>query len=303
MLQASFSDDDPAARVGYVEEEIVREMREIAPSARGAFLEALAQRFPDWGGSAERPREPIPTPAPSAPAAPPPKPASPEALVAQLSAIAASLPEETRQHFSQRLQQAGLVVTVTNTPGDRDEVPPELQKKLSLDPSQPLDRQRTLKLVAVLVDLVVTMDQLAWNMWKSLAPNSIVRRDPGITGDLKKLAGPYLMGDSEVSTAQISQIVDKTRQLIAGLLAAVGATGEGFARQFLTRFSPLLIKEQADADPGFFIGTEQKCWRKYNEIFYETTGVAIESEIANIIAKYTEDLILGAGRPQSDPGS
>ena len=309
MLQASFADDDPGARMGYVEEELTREMREIAPSSRVAFLAALAERFPDWGSAGENQGERVaaaapPTPAPAPAAAPAPsKLASAESLITQLSALAAGLPEESRRNFAKRLQQAGFAISMKVASASGDEAPAELQKKLSLDPGQQLDRQRVLKLVAVLVDLVVTMDQLAWNMWKSLAPNSIVRRDPGATGDLKKIAGPYLTGDSEVSTAQITQLVDKTRQLIAGLLAAIGATGEGFARNFLTRFSPQHIKEQADADPGFFIGGEQKCWRKYNQIFYETTGVAIENEIANIIAKYTEDLILGAGRPQTESGS
>jgi hypothetical protein len=186
---------------------------------------------------------------------------------------------------------------------ETDDIPAELQKKLSLDPNQALDRKRAMRLVAVLIDLVVTMDQVAWNVWKNLAPNSRVRRDPGPTGDLRKVAGPFLVGDPEVSTAQVTQLLDKTRQLIAGLLAAVGATGEAFARQYLTRFSPQSIKEAADAEPGFFIGPEQRCWRKYTQLFNDVSGVTIENEIANAIVKYTEDLIMGGGRPPSEgPG-
>ncbi len=300
MLQASFADDDPAGRRGYIEEEIEREIREVPPSVRGAFLEALAERFPSW--------ETAPTPpAVSAPAAPvaavAAAPATPQSLVEQLAALAGSLSEETRWNLSQYLQQAGYAIAVTEAaapPAASTEIPIELVRKLGLEPGVPLDHGRTLKLVAVLVDLVVTMDQLSWSVWKSLAPNSIVRRDPGATGDLRKLTGPYLLGDNEVSTAQITQLLDKTRQLIAGLLAAVGSTGEAFARQHLSRFSPPSIKEQAEADQGFFIGTEQKCWRKYIELFNATSGVAIENEIASIMVKYTENLILG-GRPVSEP--
>ena len=70
---------------------------------------------------------------------------------------------------------------------DTASLPPELQEQRGV-------------FVTVLVDLVVTMDQLTWNVWKSVAPNSIVRRDAGDAGDLKKLAGPYLVGDNEIST-------------------------------------------------------------------------------------------------------
>ena len=205
------------------------------------------------------------------------------------------LSNDARWTLSYQLQQAGFSIAVASgaaATADTDEVPPELQKRLSLEPGQTIDRKRALRLTAVLIDLVVTMDQVSWSLWKNLAPNSIVRRDPGATGDLKRLAGPYLLGDNEVSTTQLTQVLDKTRQLIAGLLAAIGATGETFARQFLGRYSPQAIKDLAEADPGFFIGAEQKCWRKYIQVFNELSGVAIENEITGTIAKYTENLIL-----------
>jgi hypothetical protein len=145
----------------------------------------------------------------------------------------------------------------------------------------------------------VTLDQLVWTLWKNLAPQSIVRR--AAVGDLRKLAGPYLTGDPEVSTAQITQALDKTRQLAASLLAAMGTTGETFARNYLTRFSPASIKERADAESGFFIGPEQKCWRKYTDMFNEISGMQIEQEISRIIVNCAEGLILGSSRPGAMP--
>ncbi len=155
---------------------------------------------------------------------------------------------------------------------------------------------RTLRLIAALIDFSVTLDQVAWSVWKQLAPKSVVRRDAGPDGDFRKIAGPYLAGDDEVSTTQITQVLDKTRQLTAGLLAGIGATGETFARQFLSRFAPPAIQEQTNAEPGFFIGPEQKCWRRYVALFGETNGVAVEKEINAAITKYAEDLILGKDR-------
>src|SRR5580693_8948090 len=68
MLQASFADDDAAARTGYVEEEIERSLRETPAGRRAAYLEALAERFPSWESGAAAPA------APAAPAASAPQP-------------------------------------------------------------------------------------------------------------------------------------------------------------------------------------------------------------------------------------
>ena len=298
-LQASFADDDGGARRDYLAEEIERAIREVPAGRRKSHLTALSGHFPE--GAAESndvsfdeatlPSAPVEVAAPQTPAS----------LVAQLTAMAGTLSAAERRALAMQLNDAGFTIAAPSSGGaeETEEMPAELQKKLALDPSQALDRKRAIRLVAVLIDLVVTLDQVAWQVWKNMAPNSRLRRDPGPVGDLRKIVGPYLVGDEEVSTAQVAQLLDRTRQLIAGLLAAVGATGQAVARQYLTRFSPQAIKEAADAEPGFFIGPEQKCWRKYTQIFNDVSGVTIENEIANAIVKYTEDLILGSGRPSS----
>lgn len=294
LIQASFAEDDAATRQQYLSEEISRALKTVPPTKRRPFLQALAARFPSWEG---------------APAA---KKAvevelSPEELVTRLVEIAPFLTIAQRRAFAEQLEAGGLVASrpaaaaapvaaTSSSSGALVEVPEELQKKLGLRAEQALSQTRVLRLIAVLAEFSVTLDQLSWNVWKQVAPKSIVRRDAGPDGDFRKIAGPYLTGDDEVSTAQISQVVDKTRQLIAGLLAAIGSTGETFARQFLGRVAPNAIKEKADAESGFFVGPEQKCWRKYVEVFNEINGVSIENEINGVLAKNTEELILGKGR-------
>ena len=291
MMQASLADDDAAARRGYLEEEVEREIRGIPDSRRKAYLEALAERFPQGEGAG--------TSVQAAPQTPVEE--SPEGLVRRLAALARDLPEDQRYELSSQLRNAGFAIEIqTVGAGEREEVPVELQKKLGLDPSQALDRKRAIRLVGVLIDLVVTMDQVGWNVWKSIASDSRVRRDPGPAGDLRKIAGPFLTGDPEVNLAQVTDLLGKTRQLIAGLMAALGAAGKIFAAEHLTRFAPGAIEEEANKEPGFFVGPEQKCWRKYKQIFNEINGAVIEQEIAGIIVKYTEGLILGAGRPAGD---
>ena len=291
MVQASLADDEAAARVGYLEEEIEREIRTIPDSRRKAYLEALAGRFPQGEGTAGA--------AASTDAAMQTQvEESPEGLVRHLAALARALPEDQRYALSSQLRNAGFAIEVqVQGTGEVDEIPAELQKKLGLDPSQTLDRKRAIRLMAGLIDLVVTMDQVAWNLWRNLAPESRVRRDPGPNGDFRKSAALFVVGDPEVNLAQMTELLGKTRQLIAGVLAALGAAGKIFAAQHLTRFAPGAIEEEANKEPGFFIGPEQKCWRKYKQIFGEINGAVIEQEIAGIIVEYAEDLILGPSRP------
>jgi hypothetical protein len=217
-----------------------------------------------------------------------------------------------RRVLAEQLEGAGLVAArpaapapASPVPGitgsaaplaESEPLPEELQKKLGLAPDQILSMRRVYRLIAVLAEFSVTLDQLSWNVWKQVAPKSIVRRDAGPESDFRKIAGPYLAGDSEVSTVQISQTVDKTRQLIAGLLAAIGSTGETFAREFLPKVLPITIQEKADAESGFFMSPTQKYWRAYLEAFKDISGVSIEKEINDILAKNTEELILGKGR-------
>lgn len=292
LIQASFAEDDPMTRQQYISEEIARALKTVSPTKRRSYLQALAERFPAWEGA----------PAPKQQVA---VELSPEELVARLVEAAPYLTIVQRRALAEQLEGAGLVAArpapaaTSGTPATvapTEAVPEELQKKLGLAADQPLSQVRVLRLIAVLIEFSVTLDQLSWNVWKQVAPHSIVRRDAGPESDFRRIAGPYLTGDAEVSTAQISQVVDKTRQLIAGLLAGFGSTGEAFARQFLSRITPSTIKEKADAESGFFVGPEQKCWRKYMEIFNDISGLSVEKEIAEVLATQAEELILGKGR-------
>jgi hypothetical protein len=290
LLQSSFADDDERMRRDYLAEEIERAIKDVAPSRRRTYLEALAEHFPQWEGAPGAAREAAPVDE------------SPETIAAKLVEVAPYLTVAQKKVLAQQLEAAGIVqirqIGVAPAPPPQP-IPPELQKKLGLDPETPLSDVRVMRLIAALIDFSVALDQLAWNMWKTLAPKSVVRRDPA-SGDMRRIAGPYLAGDDEVSTAQITQALDKTRQLIAGLMAGIGAAGETFSKQFLARFAPPAIQEIAQEESGFFIGPEQKCWRKYVALFAEVNGVVIEKEIASAIVQYTEELILGAGRSKGE---
>src|ERR1700761_5413842 len=92
MLQASFADDDAAARTGYIEEEVEHALRDVPPARRGDYLQALAERFPSWES-----RPAASAPAASQSAAPQEaQEETPEALVNRLVAMAGTLSNDAR---------------------------------------------------------------------------------------------------------------------------------------------------------------------------------------------------------------
>jgi len=189
--------------------------------------------------------------------------------------------------LAQKLKALGLFVS----PNRGIELPLELLGKLGLTPKETLDEERLIKLFTALLEMVVTLDHLIWNVWKNVAPKSSVRREQG--GDNpRRTIGRYLGGDREVATLQITQMLEKTRQLTAGLLSAIGPAGEIFARKHLERFAPEKIRAGVESkSPGFISNVELKCWRRYVELAADLSGHAVEMQIVDGIVAYTEELI------------
>jgi hypothetical protein len=180
------------------------------------------------------------------------------------------------------------------------EISEELKERLQkLAPGKRLDQARALRILDVLIEFAWSLDQLVWEVWKNIAPRSIIRHESGKHDDFRKTLGPYLTGDSEVSTEEVKQLVNKTRKLVSGLMAAMGTVGEIHSQKFLKRLSPDAIRRQALAEPGVFESIEKKCWRKYTAVFAEMNEAAVEREILDAIKKYTEKLVLGAEAAKS----
>jgi len=279
LIQANFADDPSSVRQGYIVEEIERALKPVSPTKRTLYLDSLKERFPGWEGVRT---------AASSDTKFGPAPLTAEELVARLVEMAPSLSPEARAAFATQLQAVGL--SIKESADAFLEIPPELQKKLGLSPGKPLQLPRAIKLLAITADLALTLDQLAWALWKQVAPKSAIRKEV----ELNRLAGAYLAGDAEVSTAQLMQPVEKTRRLIAGLLGAVGRAGSSYAKKYITRLSPEVIEDWAKMEKKWNEGIEAACWRKFVQQAKEhASEPAIEHEIQEAIAKAAENLILG----------
>jgi hypothetical protein len=278
MLQTSFADDPPNARHEYLVEEIERSIKDIVESRRSEYLAALMERFPG--------PERI-----DAPYFRPPEVETvkrgPQQIADELIARLPEFSNEAKAVLAQKLQAVGLFVSASRG----IELPLEVLGKLGMTPKEPLDEERLIKLFTALLEMVVTLDHLIWNVWKNIAPKSSLRREQG-SDNPRRTIGRYLSGDREVATRQITQMLDKTRQLTGGLLSAIGPAGEIFARKHLEKFAPEKIRAGVESkSPGFISNVELKCWRRYVELAADLSGHAVEMQIVDGIVAYTEELI------------
>lgn len=297
VVQTTCAEDDADLRLDLLKEEIQRALREVAPAQQAGCLEALSEAFPDFAASSA-----VPAPAPEAADAAIDFPTlPPEVLMADLIDAAPTLSPEERADYGRRLAAAGFALPAPASSGATAgfELPGEVRARFSLAAAQAVDPIRAMRLFGMLADLATTLDQLAWSVWKQLAPQSAIRREAGAAGDFRKLAALYLSGDPEVASPQLTQLLDRTRQLIASVLAGLGPAGGMFARDFIARFSPAAI--EARAGGGFFTGGEQRNWRAYVEMFGQVTEQAIEHEVLADIVQYAESAILGSNRPPAAP--
>jgi hypothetical protein len=279
LIQANFADDPSSVRHGYITEEIERALKPVSPTRRKIYLDSLAERFPAWDGVRSAPRSDVKVGA---------APLTAEELVGRLIELAPALSPEARAAFAGQLQAAGL--SIKESASAFLELPPELQKKLGIAPGKPLQLERAVKLLVMTADFVLALDQLAWAVWKQLAPKTAIRKE----AEFGRLAGSYLAGDTEVSTAQLAQPVEKTRRLVAGLLGAVGRAGSTYAKKYAAHLSPEVIEDWAKMEKKWNESIESACWRKFVlQAAEHGTEPAIEREIQEAIAKAAENLILG----------
>ena len=284
LLQASFADDPFEVRERTLRDELEQALKTVALGQRKECMEALAMEFPVPGVSKE-------DGAGKAKVAETTMPETPSVLVDRLIGLTRVMSPAECESIVAQFAAAGLFPASNGATEISEELKERLQK---LAPGKRLDQTRALRILDVLIEFAWSLDQLVWEVWKNIAPRSIIRHESGKHDDFRKTLGPYLTGDSEISTEEVKQLVNKTRKLVSGLMAAMGTVGEIHTQKFLKRLSPDAIRRQALAEPGVFESNEKKCWRKYTAVFAEMNEAAVEREILDAIKKYTEKLVLGA---------
>ena len=214
LLQASFADDPAEMRERTLRDELEQALKTVALGQRKECIEALATEFPileagkQDGAAKEK----------SASA-----PETPAVLMERLIGLMQTIPPAEREGVVGQFAAAGFLPAGNGaTPHISEELLERLDK---LAPGKGLDQERALRMLDVLIEFAWSLDKLVWEVWKSIAPRSLIRHESGKHGDFRKSLGPYLTGDSEISTEQVKQLITKTRKLISGLMAAMGTVG------------------------------------------------------------------------------
>src|ERR1017187_3685321 len=136
LIQADAASGTVEQRREYLNEEIARNFKGVAPAQRKRYLEALHARFPVAG---QMVTTPAPSPAPTLPEpAPAPTPETFEQLLERFLKAAKELPDPKRAEVVKRLGEAGLAcagndkagVEIFEEVGERAGLPPGPQATL-----------------------------------------------------------------------------------------------------------------------------------------------------------------------------
>ena len=285
FVQADFADRPAEERRSFLEDEVQRALKDIAPDRRSRYAQALAEHFPTGFINSQ-----------SVDATPSEN--SPEALIEALVKIAPKLPKSLLADFGLRLQEAGYMEIKSTTLMDAP--PDDLLKSIPLDPLRPVDLQRLYRTLAIFAEYYIGLETIIWRTWQEIAPTSPVRRDQTSMGDVKKVSARYLHGDSEVSSEQLRQIVERTRKVMGGLLGAIPAGGAAFLERFLSDFAPEKITALAKMDKSLSWGSEDaKSWNKYKKMAEDQKGQVFEEKMYEAIARKAEALMGGTARKET----
>lgn len=280
-LRSTLGGASSEARKRAVEDHVRRALGTVPLEQRAACLAALSREFPIARKSTF-----LPLPEEAKPAQ------NDEQIIEAFLRIASNLPEKDREMLRGRLAEAGIVSSGGGIDG---EALSEMQTKLKLGPTEQIDSQRLGKLFASVTEAMLMLDHLVWNFWRAVAPKSAIRRDMPST-ELRLLVRRSVTGDAEASAAQVQKQFEATRQLIAGLLAALGPAGKNFARRYLDRYSPDAVRAAVKAEGGLFANSDARLWKKYTELAVDITEESIDGDVQTAVIKYTEDLIHGPKR-------
>lgn len=143
----------------------------------------------------------------------------------------------------------------------------------------------------------LVMDQLAWRIWKDLAPGSALKRPASFKADLAK----FLAGDPSISREQVREQLERLRRVLAGLTSAAPRAGEIFASRQVQRIGAQSVEAAAARGALPLVGDrkETACWRKYQELAKDLEADALARELLMLWGETADKIITGGERTQA----
>ena len=269
LRQAEFADDSPEVRAQFIEEEIRSSMQGRGPTERAALLQALLQRFPEFGGVT-----------PTEPDRPEPKAGDdladhdPVALAEELAAAAPKLTAEAKNAVMARLRAAGLVEA------GAIEVPEKLAKLLNLKANESVEAGRLMQALILFTEVLTRLDDAVWIPWGQIAPDSDIQRGAVLRTALSR----YLRGES----TDVAKHAGNMMKLAAALMTALTRVGRAL---FDEQFGALLPDKIEEEHGGGMMGGASKCWKQYKTMAESLNAPAFEAEFYKKIEAIVRGLL------------
>jgi hypothetical protein len=175
-----------------------------------------------------------------------------------------------------------------------------LRNKLQMPVTEEVDAGRLVELTVMLAEFAAGLDTLVWGTWKTMAPGSEIRRQGNGSGagmgspNLRKTFGNYVAAEGTTPKGQVTYDLERTRTLLAALIASLGQVSQEFAKKYRERFSPLEIEKRAGRFGGGLMGgKDAKCWRAYKEAANAVSVEEMEAEVLRGLAASAETLMRG----------
>lgn len=167
-----------------------------------------------------------------------------------------------------------------------------LRARLQIPDGQAIDPARAAELLLPLMELAISLDQLAWRTWSQrVNPDSGVKRREL----LQQTAAKHITGTSETSLGEFTQDAERLRQLTLCLLSAIGQTGTLFAQKWLDKYSVESVEKAAQSEKKLIEAFGATCWRKFGELTAGLEKTNIDAEVNAGIAEFVEQ-VMKAGR-------
>jgi hypothetical protein len=268
LRQAEFADDAPEVRAQFLEQEIRNSVQGRGPSERVALLQALLQRFPEFGGVSPADVD-RPDPKADDVAA-----QDPVALAEELAAVAPKLTAEARNAVMARLRAAGLV-----DPG-AVEVPEKLAKLLQLKANESVEAGRLMQALVLFTEVLTRLDDAVWIPWVQIAPDSDIQRGAVLRTALAR----YLRGES----TDVAKHAGHMMKLAAALMTALTRVGRAL---FDEQFGAMLPDKIEEEHGGGMMGGASKCWKQYKQMAEGLSAAGFEAEFYKKIEAIVRGLL------------
>jgi hypothetical protein len=285
LQQGSCADATPEERRALLGEELRNLLQPVSIENRLDYLDEVAEGFPTFNN---------PVVVPGVRAEKAPDKLTDDELLAEVAARAAKLDPAAKARWGKTLADCGFL-TKNETATIPDEWMEDLRRQFPLPAGRQVNPRHALQLLSRTADLMVNVEQIVWSVWRVIAPRAKVRREMQAV-QMRAHIGRFLAGDPDVSLAQVTDMLEQSRQMLAGMLGAIRQIGRVLSRQYSTKYSAVAIREMIHLEKGnFFVSEEVRCWRKYQEIAEDLAEAKIERDIQDALVNCTEELLRSSG--------